>query len=117
MFDWQQYLEIATDLLTHPPEAVEAGYRTAASRAYYAAFHRSRETIESERGAKLGQQSIHSEVLRYFQGRPGREEVAQSLERLLNKRRHADYNGHRPFPPEEAQLALELARRVLSGLG
>ena len=117
MFDWQEYLDLAADLVAHPPDRAEARHRAAASRAYYAAFHRSRQMIERELGRALDhQRSIHAEVIRRLCERPARERVGRTLDRLRAKRVHADYKDQREFFLRDAELALKLARRVVSGL-
>jgi len=50
MFDWRHHLDFARTLVSSPLEGSEASHRAAASRAYYAAFHKAREGV-GERNA------------------------------------------------------------------
>src|SRR5712692_5256614 len=104
MFDWRHYLDFARTLVSSP-EGSEASHRAAASRAYYAAFHKSREVLESEMRATLGRERIHAEVIRQSAG--------QNLERLWKHRQHADYNSEKDFALRHAQMAVDLASEVL----
>jgi uncharacterized protein (UPF0332 family) len=121
MFDWAQYLELARTILARPippweawPE--EACFRAAASRAYYAAFHAARTTIERENDMTFGRDRIHREVLQRLQERVDRDSAARALKRLYGKRLHADYNAERRFASRDADLAIEFASDVLRGL-
>lgn len=107
MFDWREYLALAHRLFENPPQPQEAAWRTVASRAYYAAFHRCRLVLpERERGAvKPGS---HRDLLRALRRQPETHAAADTINRLLRLRVHADYEPA-PFPREHAELALLLA--------
>ncbi len=107
MFDWRDYLALARRLFENPPQPHEAAWRTVASRAYYAAFHRCRLMMpERERGAiKPGS---HRELLRALRRQPETQAAAATINRLLRLRVHADYEPA-PFLHEYAELALLLA--------
>ncbi len=113
MFDWHQYLDIANDLVEHPSAVVEAGARTAVSRAYYAAFHHSRVTLERELAEQFGSSNVHGKVIRGLRERSGGARLARELVRLLQKRVHADYDDEPAVSLKEAALVVEMARRFL----
>lgn len=115
MFEWRDYLEFARGLVASS-ERSEASLRAAASRAYYAAFHKSREAVEREPGARLGQEAIHAEVIRRLRQRSETEILAANLDRLRRTRSHADYDGASTFPARHAELAVGLAAEVLRQL-
>ncbi len=112
MFDWRHYLDFARTLVSSS-EGSEASHRAAASRAYYAAFHKSREVLESEMRATLGRERIHAEVIRQLRERERRQSAGQNLERLWKHRQHADYNSEKDFALRHAQMAVDLASEVL----
>ncbi|MBI1847105.1 MAG: hypothetical protein HY294_04000 [Candidatus Rokubacteria bacterium] len=113
-FDWSDFLLLARDIVARSSSPSEAACRTAASRAYYAAFHVIRETVETRTGQQLGQVNVHRELLRCLREQLARDDLAVLLERLLRRRGHADYNGERPFAVGTAVAALELADRALA---
>ena len=61
-FDWRLYLRLAESLATEEGEALE---RTAANRAYYAAFNVCRAWLE-ERGFSVAGRNVHRRVWRTF---------------------------------------------------
>lgn len=124
MFDWIGYLEFAQQLLQSPeavvaalggpdrrplPRLLEATWRAAGSRAYYAALHKCREAAEQRDGVHISGAMIHAEVLRRLRQRPETEAAARELDRLRGLRAHADYNSARSFGLFEAQSAVALA--------
>ncbi|MBI4610075.1 MAG: hypothetical protein HY726_13825 [Candidatus Rokubacteria bacterium] len=113
MFDWHEYLVFATNILAAPPEPPEAAWRAAASRAYYAAHHKSREAIERRHGAEIHRDGVHAEVIRRLQERPETEATGLKLDRLRGKRAHADYNSTRAFLVSDAEIAVQLAGEVI----
>ena len=116
MFEWRDYLEFSRGLVASS-ERSEASLRSAASRAYYAAFHKSREAVERELGARLGQENIHAEVIRRLRQQSRTETLGTNLDRLRKTRSHADYNADSAFPARHAEIAVDLASDVLSQLG
>ena len=116
MFEWGDYLALARSLVASP-EPSEATARSAASRAYYAAFHKSRGVLERELGAQLGRERLHPEVIRRLRARPETRMIGRDVDRLFGMRSHADYNGDRPFPLRYAEIAVGLASDVLRELG
>ena len=114
MFEWRDCLELAKTLVAASRWS-EASHRAAASRAYYAAFHTSRETVERRLGATLGRQAIHAEVIRYLRANPETQTVGADLDRLRRIRFHADYDSN-TFPARQAELSVGLASGVLRRL-
>jgi uncharacterized protein (UPF0332 family) len=111
MFDWRDYLTLARRLFENPPQPHEAAWRTVASRAYYAAFHRCRLMLpERERGTV--RPGTHRDLLRALRSRPDTQAAAETINRLLRLRVHADYEPA-PFPRENAALALLLAEGLV----
>lgn len=113
MFDWHEYLVFARNVLNaelHPPEAA---WRAAASRAYYAAHHKSREAIEQRDHVEIDRDNVHAKVIRRLQERPETEVTGLTLDRLRGKRTHADYNSSRPFSASDAEMAVQLAEQVI----
>lgn len=128
MFNWIGYLELAQRLLGSPetvvaalgereppplPRLAEAAWRAAASRAYYAAFHKCRETVEQRDGTPISGPMIHAEVLNRLRQRPETEAIARDVSRLRGLRAHADYNSALTFGVSNAQLAVVLATEVI----
>ena len=113
MFDWRHYLDFARTLVVSL-EGSEASHRAAASRAYYAAFHKAREVLESEMRTTFGRERIHAEVIRQLKQRERWQSAGQNLERVWKHRQHADYNSERDFALRHAQMAVDLASDVVS---
>ena len=116
MFEWRDYLEFARALVAWS-EDTEASLRTAASRAYYAAFHKSREALERQQGGSFGRDNIHAEVIRRLKEEAKTQTLGGDLDRLRRIRAHADYNAATVFSSRRAELAVGLASEVLRGLG
>jgi len=116
VFEWSDYLAFATSLLASP-ERSEAIARSAASRAYYAAFHKSREAVERKLQAQLGRRDLHAEVIRRLLERPETEMIGVHVDRLRRIRSHADYDATNTFPFRHAELAVGLASDILRDLG
>ncbi len=115
MFEWRDYLDFARALVTSS-ERSEASHRTAASRAYYAAFHKSREALERETGQTLGRERIHAEVIRRLSERLETQRAGHDLDRLRATRAHADYDAAKVFSLRQAEMAVDLASEVLRQL-
>lgn len=94
MFDWYKYLELADQTLQ--PIGEEEAYRSAISRAYYAAFHYSIHLC-SIKGinytANLNSMSKHKAIIRELQNHSDLEirEIGRKLNKLFNKRNKSDY--------------------------
>lgn len=116
MWDWERYLDLARDL-AYDPNADESDYRCAASRAYYAAFHKARiwidrndQSVQLTRGAE-----DHTRVWNGFERRRDRNstKIAQTGKRLKELRRKADYDSIVNDPQGKAVDAVEDASSIL----
>jgi len=121
-FDWADFLRLARILLESPdsPELEESCFRSATSRAYYAAYHRA-----LERAYQEGYQPLpgdeHKSLQRYFtQYKPTsdtRRKIAVELSRLRDHRRQADYDSElRSQPRSLAYYAIQMADSVLESV-
>lgn len=116
MLDWGEYLQLAKTLLTADREPREAASRAAASRAYYAALHKSRARVEHVAGETIGGERVHATVINGLKSRAETLETGLMLDRLRGLRAHADYNEQRPFLVGHAEIAVRVAEEVLEAL-
>jgi uncharacterized protein (UPF0332 family) len=121
-FNWRDYLILAERSTADPNrwDVPEAVYRSAASRAYYAAFQ-----CAAQRAIKEGFKPTyggddHILVPKYFrEHQPSqiRRKIALELDRLRPHRHQADYNSDLGRPPGSlAQLAIGLAKSILANI-
>lgn len=120
MFDWHEYLRLASELAGHPiaPANEEARLRSAISRAYYAAFCKCRNYLQMQ-GYQLYRESLaHTQVRNLFKQSQDRrlKQVGHHLDRLRSDRNMADYEDYFADIGEKTELALELANRIFSTL-
>lgn len=120
-FRWSSYLELARELanVQAPDPASEAKMRSAISRAYYAAFCEARNYVRDVAGLAVPRDaSAHAYVRKAFSRStdPLRRSVGNSLIRLRESRRRADYEDQMANPREAAVRAVQTASRVLSVL-
>ncbi len=95
----------------------ELDWRNAASRAYYAAFHRSRFLIEEQGLQPIQSHSAHLDVIEALKDRANSgdlKSVGYMLDFCRKLRIVADYEIQAAFPKGDADTALEQARRVLA---
>lgn len=116
-FDWKHFYFFARrivdpddDLPTHDTVQLrDAGFRSAISRAYYAAFHRMASTlgIKPEDMEDVG--SVHSMVWNRAEedSRTNIQEAARVGKRLKKSRSRADYNSSAASLAHEARAALD----------
>ena len=98
----------------------EPAQRSAASRAYYAAFHPCRDLAKTLPRPKSAGRGAHQQViatLANFEGEPGaRRDRVRRLGELLQHakdlRTRADYYLDRDFSSAEAQMTLSYAERI-----
>jgi uncharacterized protein (UPF0332 family) len=119
-FDWRGYLTLARELAAGEPD--EARARSAISRAYYAAFHVARIYQRDERHLPLmGEGRDHERVARAFadDGRADAraKQVGIALDRLIRRRRAADYDGVYRALRGDLSLSLVDAGRVIELVG
>lgn len=110
--DFRDFLPVAEALAQGDSEAE---WRSASSRAYYAAFH-----VACEFLATLGFQVPRMERARAFAwlrlSNASSVEVVkagQALNGLRSDRNVADYNGDKPFPSGRAESDVETAKLIL----
>jgi len=126
-FEWANFLYIAQELVGKTPAgppSQEAKLRVANSRAYYAAFWVAlihlREIDMDPDVSDPYVLSIHSTVrnkYRDYRGNRMRTQIGVNLDRLLQSRRKADYDGRQLLIralTKETELNMELASQVIS---
>ena len=121
-WDWADFLDLAQGLYAKPKELgpEDASYRTAISRAYYAAFHLAMDfAVENECFVPTGSGDDHWAVRSHFlnSGERTRQRIGNRLTQLLGKRRLADYDrsmGSQVY--KQAGSSLGLAQKVLCDL-
>lgn len=90
LFNPEEFLEIARDIIEDEKYPLSGRFRTSIGRAYYAAFLMARKKL-GELGERLvEEQKIHAE-LRDKLRKIGRVDISKSLEDLFSLRIDADY--------------------------
>jgi uncharacterized protein (UPF0332 family) len=116
-FDWRAYLVLAQALVSAElPGGPEARFRSATSRAYFAAFATARRQSRERHGGVIRKSAAeHGEVATFFalRGDTGGE-IAVHLARLRFLRNRVDYDDDLDSPEEIASEAIARARQVLS---
>jgi uncharacterized protein (UPF0332 family) len=116
-FDPHDFLEIARQLVSADNQT-EAGYRTAISRAYYAALWIARSKVDNSPGyGQFYSDRSHDEIWDYLES--DTNAVGKSLgkigKELKRERVRADYRS-RPVRAIDAANALEDAERLIADL-
>lgn len=119
MFDWSLYFDTAHALMALQ---TDAGYRSAISRAYYAAYNQVRVRYGEERAHVMADpNSNHIKMWRYFKDDGSRYAgpIGELGERLRQTRNNADYDvtfdGIEKLP-QLAEGAIEDALEILENL-
>lgn len=120
-FDWAEYFDLAQELAGQglTPTSQEAKSRAAISRAYYAAFCKSRNYLRDVDNRPVPKSAqAHAYTRRVFDSSSDktRKGLAKNLERLRIKRNTADYDDAIVNLSSETTFALGLAQKVLSDL-
>jgi len=122
-YDWSEFLVLAQSLQSNPdcPGPREAALRSAASRAYYAAFHRAVEFAVKEGYYPSNSGDDHKSVQAHFRDyKPKAEKrtkVARELGKLLVERHKADYRVNIGKRPESLAIhAIGMATRIIEYL-
>ncbi len=112
MFDWVQYLELADELAERRDN--EAALRSAVSRAYYAAFCKSRQTLRDQ-GFIVPRRGAHQFVWEKYQNHSekSRRRLGAHGERLKKYREDADYEETVPELVKTVKDSLVRARDVI----
>ena len=125
-FDWHEYSALAGCLYNGnlKQASEEARFRSAISRAYYAAYCSARNYIRTNAKRPLARDwDGHRAVSEWFrcQQDPESQQIGQDLLNLLESRNKADYRDALPFPDprkatffwvETAQLILQALRNL-----
>lgn len=119
-FNCVDYLYLAQELLeqalsgTQPSD--EAKLRSSISRAYYAAFHKTRDYINNHTNTRVPRDgSAHVTVRDFFKGDIDgkKDKISRFLDYLLKNRTKADYDSNVPGLAPLAQTALIRAKEVI----
>jgi uncharacterized protein (UPF0332 family) len=98
-FDWTHYYTLADALSEKPNDESsgnkEAAYRSAVSRAYYAALHTGKHFLVNKYhlDAESDLAYLHEAVPKALEKR-GHSRIGKNLQRLKKERRKADYEDH-----------------------
>lgn len=122
-FDWREFLTLAEELYTHPDQycSAEASFRSATSRAYYAAFQCAYEFACEEGFEPVYGESSHSYLQRHFSHHPLSNPIYRKISVQLNRLRalrvQADYAAALKGSPQfMANSAIGMAKIVLDCL-
>ena len=93
----------------------EVDHRNAASRAYYAAYHRCR-PIAERIGLSSGSQGVHRNLIDTLTSTRDRrlKSMGYMLDQCRGLRVKADYEIHIEFPADNARLVMRQCERILS---
>lgn len=120
-FNWDQYLDLATELAGKPqktPSSEEARLRSAVSRAYYAAFGRARNELRDQRREVNAEKMTHKQLWKRFEtGNEKDRQIATDGDRLRRDRNAADYDDNIANLSSLANSALELSAGIIDRLG
>lgn len=117
-FDWLLYLQVADKLMGLSDAALlEAYWRSATSRSYYAVFGEIRYRLERE-GHVFGRSKVHSQVIRTLRSSRTRirRRVGINLDRLRKERNRADYDRDIKFARRRAQRSYQFAKEIEKAL-
>lgn len=113
--DPQHFLYLAQRLVGHGAHPVE--FRSAISRAYYAAFHSGLKLLREMGFSISDNATAHEEVYRHFNNSGDNElaKAATKLNDLRTTRNHADYDLNRTDveKKENAKMSVHLADRLI----
>jgi uncharacterized protein (UPF0332 family) len=120
-FDWSNYLDLARELhrqgSTHSSK--EAELRSAISRAYYAAFCKSRNYLQERRHVALSSGAdVHKEVYERFSNSQDKNlrAIGVDLKRLRGFRNKADYDNTFGGLHNASELCVGLADDTITNL-
>ena len=120
-FNWDQYLDLASELAGKPPKTPsteEARLRSAISRAYYAAFCRARNELRDQRGVVNVEKMTHKQLWKRFETADTKDQqIASDGDRLRRDRNAADYDDVIENLSSVANSALELSAGIIDRLG
>lgn len=121
-YDWIDYLDISKEIINTNLKQSENGarketlLRIAISRAYYAAFHKCRDYLESY-GDRLDRKSVHRDLIdkidNHIQNSNGKM-ISLELERAFHSRIRADYDDVFNGINKESQITIERVKKIIS---
>lgn len=114
-FDWREYLELAKELvgLKGSLTSSEAAYRTAVSRAYYAAFCWARNYAAMKLEFRPTKGSEDHRLLRKHFSRKGYGELASHLNKLRKWRNECEYEDNVSDLSYHVKYSMDLAARII----
>lgn len=119
-FDWSEYFKLALNLDIQArseinPQAQEAKWRSAISRAYYAAWCSARNKLRDEQSADAACLQNYGCVIRTFQERTdtNRRQIGITLSRMMDNRRRADYHDSVARLADMSNMQILLAQDVI----
>ena len=116
-FDWASFLDLAQYLETYgkdKPSLEQAAFRTAVSRAYYAAFGVVREYAINKRAREItGTFKDHQGVIEFLKKINAR--IGTKLSKLQSWRKESDYEDM-PVSSQKVENALTYAKEVIDWL-
>ncbi len=124
-FNWDDYKKLAEHLYNDPDSAIpEAYYRSAISRAYYAAFHITKKKMIDHYGFISRTSNAHSRLLDFLREKkidnPIIGEAWINLKRLRVRRESADYDDEYSYEYHDlarsSGFALSYCERVLEAI-
>jgi len=129
MFQWDDFLKFASGIHKTPtiPGPVEAAYRSAASRAYYAAFNRALSFAIQVGYKRSDERGKHEDLIFYYEGYKSSEKDTKTEEKMnligvklrhaLEFRVEADYYSRSKTKPQElAYSNIKYSGEILSML-
>lgn len=113
--NWRDFLLVASRLAA---ETTEADWRTAVSRAYYAAFHVARHLLADLRFTVPRADRAHQYLVFRLSnsGEAAVEQAGRDLDTLRRLRNRADYDETPALTQSQATAALQLARDIIQAL-
>ena len=114
-FDWSSYLALAkklNEVNTAPPEEYR---RSAVSRAYYYAYHRTKSHIEST-GIIIPKRNPHASLIELLRGQFDQTgiQLAHQLARMRDYRNQADYDLIFPYNQDWVNAMIARAEQFVS---
>jgi uncharacterized protein (UPF0332 family) len=113
--NWRDFLLLAARLAA---DAAEAEWRTAVSRAYYAAFHVGRRLLSDLKFAVPRADRAHQYLVFRLSnsGEPAVEQAGRDLDTLRRLRNRADYDSTPALTQSQAAAAVRVAEGIIHAL-
>ncbi len=120
VFNWERYIDLAKKLIEHSKNdgfLREAYLRASISRAYYGAYWIARDYL-TKKGKTIPDRDSHKFVHEEYQksSNPMEKKIGEDLKRLKRQRIHADYLNSPQISMDDANAALDTARKILKRL-